>query len=32
MSALASVDCASEWSSRIATSVLLQIRGTDELA
>jgi hypothetical protein len=33
MSALASVDCASESSSRTATSVLSQIRaGTDELA
>jgi len=33
MSALASVNCASEWSSRTATSVLSQIRaGTDELA
>ena len=32
MSALASVDCASEWSSHTATSVLSQIRaGTDEL-
>ncbi|ROZ75303.1 NADP-dependent malic enzyme [Ramlibacter sp. WS9] len=33
MSALASVDCASEWSSRTATSVLSKIRaGADELA